>query len=46
MTDFPPILSEHDILRLATGLGMGVSAFVQRFVVKDKDGDLVGTRAV
>ena len=42
MTDLPPILSEHDILSLATGLGVGASAVVQRFVVKDENGDMVG----
>lgn len=36
-----PILSEHDILRLATGLGIGTSEFVQRFVVKDDEGDMI-----
>jgi hypothetical protein len=45
MTDFPPILSEHDILSLATGLGVGASAFVQRFLLKDENGDMVGSRA-
>ena len=40
-TDLARILGEHDILSLATGLGVGTSAFVQRFVVKDDDGDMI-----
>ena len=36
-----PILSEHDIIRLATCLDISTSEFVQRFVVKDEDGDMI-----
>jgi len=39
MTDLPPILSEHDILRLAKGLGVGASEFLQHFFLKGEEGD-------
>jgi uncharacterized protein len=36
-----PIFSEEDVLRLATGLGMSTGEFVERFLIKDKDGDMI-----
>jgi Fe-S-cluster containining protein len=39
--DVTPSLSEHDILRLATAQGIDTSEFVQRFVVKDEEGDML-----
>ncbi|MFO7986690.1 MAG: YkgJ family cysteine cluster protein [Desulfatiglandaceae bacterium] len=36
-----PVLDDHDILRLATGLGMAKDHIIERFLVTDKHGDMI-----
>ena len=36
-----PIFSDTDVLRLATGLGMSTGEFVERFLIKDEDSDMI-----
>lgn len=36
-----PVLDEHDVLRPATGLGISKDHFMQRFVIRDKHGDMI-----